>query len=136
MKILFYAGLGLGIAGLILLGFQARSLFFSGIGVPFIVPLSQLASTQVSCGGATNQATTSLWAAGLNLQRVYLDNLGNGNVYLGFGTNNATTSSGYHLYPVTSSTGRSYEVIDDPSLLNKGANCVGITTSTVNVFRY
>ena len=101
----------------------------------FIKPLSSVLSSQVECGGSISGDTTTLWSTGENLEKVILDNLGVGNIYLGFGTNNATNTSGLHLFP--GSTTVSSITIVDPTLLAKGANCVVFeTTSTLNIFKF
>ena len=132
MNKILWAGFFLGAGFLLFLGFTAQA----PVGGAFLKPLSDIASSQVSCGGAVSQVTSSLWTSPNNLDLVALDNLGAGNVYLAFGTNNATTSSGYHLAPAGSSTPANAKVIVERSLLAKGANCVGSPTSTVNVFSF
>ena len=130
MNKILWAVFFLGAGFLLFLGFTAQA----PVGGAFLKPLSDIASSQVSCGGAGTQTTSSLWATPNNLDRVELDNLGSGNVYIAFGSN-ATTSSGFHLYPVGSSS-KSFAVITDRTLLAKGANCVGAQTSTVNIHQF
>lgn len=93
-----------------------------------------LTSTVTSASSSVDMATSSLWAAGANLQRALVYNLGNGVIYCSFGTT-AVSGVGMVINPVGSST-NTFADITDPNLLGKAAQCIASVTSTISVLKY
>jgi len=90
-------------------------------------------STIVSNGLATSTATTSIYAAGANLQRLHIVNTGATPVWCAFGTN-ALVGEGLRVFG--SSTYSQETEITDPNLLGKPMNCVAVATTTFSIFKY
>lgn len=125
------AGIAIGallaVGGIVLMG--AHTAPHNNLGL-FLT--SRVTNTSSSIGGATSGATTTIWAAGANLQHVVLTDLGQGNIYCAFGVATATLQTGLHL---NSSTDIRQD-ITDPNLLGKLANCIADVTSTLGIMKY
>jgi len=133
---LLYSALAV-VALLLLFPFSQREGAVGG----YIAPSGDITSRQISCGGSLSGATTTVWGESSTSsyrQIAYIENLSpNGDIYLDFGTNDATTTSGFFVGPSTSTQNEpSFRVITQPTMLLKRANCVATVTSTLNIFGF
>ena len=100
-------------------------------------PLGAYLTTTVTNASSTiGTATTSVYAAGANLQKLILTNTGVGNIYCAFGQGvDSVLLTGLHLNPVGSSTLTSVE-ITDYNLLGKPMNCISDASSKISILKY
>jgi hypothetical protein len=96
---------------------------------------SYLVSTvTITSSTIASAATTTIYAAGANLQRVIITNKGNGTINCAFGTP-ALIGQGLQINAVGSTTATVVD-ITDPNLLGKLMNCVSTPTTTVSILKY
>ena len=93
-------------------------------------------STVTNTSITINTTTTEVVAAGENLQRLIIRNLGTGTGYCAFGTV-ATSGTGMVINTAVSSTSTQVERdITDPNLLKKTMNCLSTVQGSFSILKY
>lgn len=95
-----------------------------------------LVSTVTNTNIVLNTTTTPVIAAGTNLQRLIIKNLGTGTGYCAFGTV-ATSTTGLVIESPAGATSTKTEAdITDPNLLMKSINCLSTVQGTFSILKY